>query len=230
MFRHIFKDCEFDISMNKKKKDKIKGKISEKKSKAKKKVKQAKEKTIKELVLNVPTFLNALRIILTFVVAYMIIVESNPIKIVAVFIIAALTDWFDGKIARKYKLSNRFGAKADMVADRFLWIGTAITLMVVFGMNGIIGNFHAILLLLMLMREIIAAPFAFLAAFSGHAFPNARFIAKVTTFLQGVGFPAWILSIYYPTWIYLAVPTAIATAITGTISGILYTKDIKNLE
>jgi len=100
-----------------------------------KKSKEIKEMTTQEILFNVPTFLNLARILLTFVVAYMIITGQDIIFTVGVFVVAALTDWFDGRIARKYHLVNSFGAKADMVADRFLWIGTALVLAIAFGMG-----------------------------------------------------------------------------------------------
>ena len=82
--------------------------------------KEIKKKVENEKIITVPTFLNISRIILTFVVIYMIITDTKIVNIVIVFSIAALTDWFDGFIARKYGLVNEFGAKADMLADRFL--------------------------------------------------------------------------------------------------------------
>ena len=89
-----------------------------------------------KISLNIPTLLNISRIILTFVVIFMIIIDSRVSYIVVVFVIAALTDWFDGRIARRYNLVNDFGKKADMVADRFLWIGTAAAFIFIYGIRG----------------------------------------------------------------------------------------------
>lgn len=199
--------------------------MNKKISKIKKEIKAKKELTKRELLFNIPTFLNALRIILTFVVVYMILSGKSIITIVIIFSIAAITDWLDGKIARKMNIANPFGAKADMLADRFLWVGTALAMIIFFGMSGVLKNCHALMLLLMMLREIIAFPFALIAFVSGNAFPNARYIAKATTFLQGIGFPALMLSLYYPSWFYLVLPVSITCAITGIISGIYYVKD-----
>lgn len=206
-----------------------KGRLKNKIKKIEKKIIKEKEMTKKEILLNVPTFLNALRIALTFVVVYMIMVGKDITHIVVVFAIAAITDWFDGRIARKYQLVNPFGAKADMVADRFLWVGTALAIIFVFGANGLLDNTHGILLLMMMIREIICFPFAIIAFMTGGLFPPARKVAKITTFLQGFGFPALMLSIFYPLWIYFVIPIAVITFVTGILSGLYYAGDTRKI-
>ena len=205
-----------------------KTKVKEKVKKIKKKISE-KKMSKKEILFNAATLLNALRILLTFVIVYMIVVNKNIIYVVIAFIVAALTDWLDGIIARKYNLVNKFGAGADMVADRFLWIGTILAVIFIYGFRGILNDTHAILILLLMIREIICFPFAIIGFMSKGLFPPVRKIAKATTVLQGIGFPALMLSLFYPTWFYLAVPVAIATSITGFISGVLYAKDSKKI-
>ena len=46
-----------------------------------------------------------------------------------VFILAALTDWLDGWVAREYNLSSRFGAFLDPVADKLI-VSIALILIV----------------------------------------------------------------------------------------------------
>jgi len=181
-------------------------------------------------VFTLPTFLNISRIILTFVVVYMIITHRNIIFIVMIFAIAAITDWFDGRIARKYSLVSDFGAKADMVADRFLWVGTALAFFIIFGINEKLDSIHGIQLLLIMIREIITAPSAVVAFFSGRGFPDVRYIAKVTTFSQGFALPSLMLSIYYSSWMYFSLPVSIFTGVVGIISGFYYINDVQNMQ
>ena len=192
--------------------------------------KEIKKKVENEKIITVPTFLNISRIILTFVVIYMIITDTKIVNIVIVFSIAALTDWFDGFIARKYGLVNEFGAKADMLADRFLWIGTAVTFVAVFGIKGRLEIINGIQVLLIMSREIISAPSAVAAFFEGGLFPHTRYVAKITTFTQGFAIPSLILGVYYPNWIYLSLPLSIFTGISGTISGLYYIRDVNELQ
>ncbi|MSS74168.1 CDP-alcohol phosphatidyltransferase family protein [Candidatus Pacearchaeota archaeon] len=180
-------------------------------------------------MLNLPTFLNVSRIILTFVISYMIVVDSRIILIVSVFAFAAITDWLDGYFARKFKLTNDFGRKADMFADRFLWIGTSVTLVFVFGIKGRLEAIHGLQILLIMTREIISAPFALAGLFSGSVFPPTRYIAKVTTFVQGFALPSLMLSIFYPIWFYVSLPLSLIIGVAGAISGLHYIHDLEIL-
>lgn len=176
---------------------------------------------------SIPNMLTISRIILTFVVIYLIFTEARLVNIVVVFAIAALTDWFDGQLARKFKWESEFGRKADMIADRFLWVGTALAFIVAYSRQDILGVNEGIQLLLIMSRELISAPFAILAMMSKKPIPHARYVAKWTTLLQGFALPALILSLQYSVWMYVSWPLSIAIGITGTISGIYYIYDIQ---
>ena len=175
---------------------------------------------------NIPNFLTISRFILTFVVMYLIVTGENIFIVIAIFIIAAMTDFFDGRLARKYKWESEFGRKADVIADRFLWIGTAIAFIFAFGILGSLKGIIGLQLLFILTREIVSAPFVLIAFPTGKALPPARYVAKLTTFLQGVALPALMLSTVYPFLIYISLPFSIFCFITGFISAIYYLRDI----
>ena len=175
---------------------------------------------------NIPNFLTISRFVITFIVMYMIITGENLILVIFIFAIGALTDYFDGMLARKYKWESEFGRMSDMVADRFLWIGTSIAFMFAYGLVGALGGIIGIQLLFILTREIISAPFVLIAFPSGTALPPARYIAKLTTFLQGFALPALMLGTLYPWLIYLSFPLSVLCFLTGFISAVFYLKDI----
>jgi phosphatidylglycerophosphate synthase len=150
--------------------------------------------------------------------------------IVFIFAIAAITDFIDGKLARKYHWESEFGRRADIIADRFLWVGTGLATIISFGMEGILKWAHGVQLLLMMSREIISFPFAITVFFSGNLLPKVRYVAKITTLLQGFALPALLLSIFYPNWAYLSWILSIACSITGFISAMYYIKDIEKKE
>jgi len=52
-----------------------------------------------------------------------------PLATAAVFILAAITDWLDGHVARRMGLMSAFGAFLDPVADK-LMVATALVLLV----------------------------------------------------------------------------------------------------
>lgn len=176
---------------------------------------------------NIPNLLTICRIILTFVVMYSIFTGAQIIHVVILFSVAAITDLLDGQLARRFHWESEFGRKADIIADRFLWIGTAFAFMVVFGRENEIKSFEGVQLLLIMAREIITAPFALIALFARRALPKVRYIGKATTVLQGFALPSLILSTTYPLWTYAAVPLALAAGVTGFLSAMYYIKDIK---
>lgn len=73
-----------------------------------------------ELQLTLPNQLTLLRILLSPVFAYLLLSESslNRQLSLIVFIIAALTDWYDGWIARKMGHISRWGKFLDPLADK----------------------------------------------------------------------------------------------------------------
>ena len=79
--------------------------------------------------MNLPNKLTLLRVILVpFFLAAMLLPESiapesvSRIIAAALFTITALTDFADGKIARKYNLVTNFGKFMDPLADKFMII------------------------------------------------------------------------------------------------------------
>ncbi len=70
-----------------------------------------------------------------------------------VFSAAAITDYFDGKIARQRKLISDFGRMLDPIADKLL-VGAALMVLAGMGRLSMIGLFPAIVILL---REILVS-------------------------------------------------------------------------
>jgi len=84
-------------------------------------------------VTNLPTLLTLLRIALLpviIVVFYLPYGWARPVSC-AIFVIAGITDWLDGYLARKWNQESRFGAFLDPVADK-LMVATALILLVEF--------------------------------------------------------------------------------------------------
>ncbi|MDT8408843.1 MAG: CDP-diacylglycerol--glycerol-3-phosphate 3-phosphatidyltransferase [Wenzhouxiangellaceae bacterium] len=78
-----------------------------------------------------PTILTLLRIVLipVLVVAFYLPQAWSNELAVAIFIVAAITDWADGWIARRYNLTSPFGAFLDPVADKLI-VAVALILIV----------------------------------------------------------------------------------------------------
>lgn len=65
-----------------------------------------------------------------FVVAYYLPVSWGHFVAACLFSLAAITDWLDGYIARHWKLTTRFGAFLDPVADKLM---VAVALVIIVG-------------------------------------------------------------------------------------------------
>ena len=100
-----------------------------------------KEKKIKVLL---PNILTASRLVLTPIIIFCGI--TNNMKIVLILVvIAALTDMFDGKLARKFHTVSDFGAKLDAVCDKVFAIGITLSLINKFSFIKILLAFEIII-------------------------------------------------------------------------------------
>src|SRR5437867_9691889 len=72
--------------------------------------------------MSIPNSLTVFRILLTPVFLVLLFAESSFLKQLAlvVYIVAALTDWYDGWVARRYGYVTRWGKFLDPLADKIL--------------------------------------------------------------------------------------------------------------
>ena len=178
-------------------------------------------KKVKENIKNIPNLLTLMRVILSFVLIYIVFNGASLWTIAIVFAIAALTDAADGYIARRFKMETNFGRVFDITADRILMISIIIALISYLLINGSLTSEKLIMMILIMSREIISAPFFIISLFlkKGRPFPHVRLIGKITTASQGVTFPVIILG--WSIDLYLSV----VTCAVGAASGIFYAYD-----
>ena len=74
----------------------------------------------------IPNSLTALRIILTPVFLFLLFSDAPQFKqfSLVIFFVAAITDWYDGWIARTYGYVSRVGKFLDPLADKILALST----------------------------------------------------------------------------------------------------------
>ena len=139
---------------------------------------------------NIPTMLTWLRILLipVFVSAFywpenlhkLSAMPSYMVNIFAtiVFTIAAITDWLDGYLARRWHQTSAFGAFLDPVADK-LMVAAALIVLVEFGRVG------AIVSLIIIGREIAVSALREWMAGEGQASSvGVAMIGKIKTAVQ----------------------------------------------
>lgn len=89
-------------------------------------------------------------LIIPFCAAFLINAPWNMTAAFAIFTIAAVTDFFDGRIARARKEVSILGATLDPVADKLL-IAAALILLT---KNGVIFGGHIMAVVIIILREI----------------------------------------------------------------------------
>lgn len=145
-------------------------------------------------VLNIPNALTLLRIILIPVLvglAYMpfdsglvspwLPFEWRYLIAAIVFLVAAITDWFDGYLARTLNQTSAFGRFLDPVADK-LMVAAALVILVQWHASNILVVISAIVII---SREItISALREWMAELGKRASVAVSYIGKLKTAMQ----------------------------------------------
>ena len=146
--------------------------------------------------MNLPNKLTVMRVILIpFFVAALLYDNgsSQTMRIVAnvIFIVASLTDLFDGKIARKYNLVTNFGKFMDPLADKLLVCSALIAL-------SDLNRIPAWIVIVIIARDFIISGFRLIAAEKGIVIA-AGWWGKIKTTVQMimVGFLIADLKVFY---------------------------------
>ena len=71
-------------------------------------------------IFTISNFITFLRLILTFVFLYLFVSDANRYVALAVYAVAASTDWLDGQIARMTRTVSWLGKTLDPIVDRAL--------------------------------------------------------------------------------------------------------------
>ncbi|WP_374586523.1 CDP-diacylglycerol--glycerol-3-phosphate 3-phosphatidyltransferase [Pseudoduganella sp.] len=103
----------------------------------------------------------------------------------AIFIVAAVTDWFDGFLARRWNQTSAFGAFLDPVADKLM---VAAALLVIVNLRQ--DPWHPILALVIIGREItISALREWMAQIGASKSVAVHSIGKIKTAAQMTAIP-----------------------------------------
>ncbi len=141
--------------------------------------------------MNLPNKLTLFRVILIpffvfFLLAPYFTGYGNYIA-VAIFIIASITDFLDGRIARKYNLVTNFGKFMDPLADKLLVSSALIGLIA-------LDRIPAWIVIIIIAREFIISGFRLVAADNGVVIA-ASYWGKFKTAFQMITVIVLILNI-----------------------------------
>lgn len=175
--------------------------------------------------MNLPNKLTIIRVcLIPFFVAAPLFDHGNnyTMRIVAnvLFIVASLTDLFDGKIARKYNLVTNFGKFMDPLADKLLVCSALICLIE-------LGQLPAWVVIIIISREFIISGFRLVAADNGVVIAASYWGKFKTTFQMA----AVILMIFNIPALTLVTNIVVVIAVALTIISLVdyVAKNIKIL-
>ena len=175
--------------------------------------------------MNLPNKLTILRMIMIPVFLVVLYIPglgmAGNIAAAAIFILASITDFLDGKIARKYNLVTNFGKFMDPLADKLLVCSAMICLIE-------LDRLAAWIVIVIIAREFIISGFRLVAADNGIVIA-ASYWGKFKTVFQMLMVIVLILDIPNPFFAVLGtVLTYIALALT-VVSLIDYIAKNKNV-
>lgn len=122
----------------------------------------------------------------TYLINGNILIDLKYIIVGILFIIAALTDFFDGYVARKYNLVTDFGKMMDAISDKLL----TNSVLIILACNGMIST---IIVVVIIVRDIIVDSIKMVVGNKGAAVA-AIGIAKWKTATLMIGI---VLTLFY---------------------------------
>lgn len=181
--------------------------------------------------MNLPNKLTLIRIILTpfYLAAMLLDFEYHFIAAAIIFIVASVTDFLDGNIARKRNLITTFGKLCDPLADKMLTTAALLAFM-----N--IGICNIWIVMIVLTREFLVTSFRLVASAQGVVIP-AGIWGKVKTVSQMV-FSIIIMiglhfadtsAIYFDKFALVSNILLGITAVLTVLSGVKYIVDGKKV-
>lgn len=139
--------------------------------------------------INLPTWLTLFRVGLlpVMVVVFYLPFPGHNITAAIVFVLAALTDWLDGYLARRMNLTSAFGAFLDPVADKLMVAVTLFLLVQSHPSSGWSGVVMAVTSAVIVGREIsVSALREWMAEIGMSATVKVALVGKLKTVMQMV--------------------------------------------
>lgn len=114
--------------------------------------------------------------------------DAKAVASTAIFIIAAVTDWFDGFLARRWNETSAFGAFLDPVADKLMVAGALLVLVEFDRVNAVVA-------FIIIGREIaISALREWMAQLGASKSVAVSSLGKIKTMAQMIAIPMLLYS------------------------------------
>lgn len=143
------------------------------------------------------TMLTLVRIALVPVIVGAMVLQSWGTAF-TLFVLAAITDYLDGNLARLMNEQTFLGACLDPLADKFMIVSCFFTLAFVQSPLFIIPRWFVLLVLCKELLQVAGAIAVY--AIKGHIVIRPTMLGKLTTVVQ-IGFIMWLFACYFFAWL-----------------------------
>lgn len=167
--------------------------------------------------LNIPNILTLLRILTLPLLLWLIYLDSAAAApwAFALYVLSAITDFFDGYLARKLNQTSAFGTFIDPIADKIFVLGVLLVLVDL----AILDGLWLIAVLIIIVRELLVSGLREFLGPYNVKLPVTQ-LAKWKTTIQMVALAALILTpmsaLAYMAGLGFLGVAALLTLITGT--------------
>nr|WP_246222727.1 CDP-alcohol phosphatidyltransferase family protein [Phytoactinopolyspora limicola] len=177
-------------------------------------------------VFTIPNLLSLLRLLGVPLFLWLILVQEADLWALAVLALSGITDYLDGKLARRWNQISRVGELLDPLADRLYIFSTIVA----FVLRDIIPLWFAILLV---SRDVLLLCLVPILRRRGLISLPVHFLGKAATFCLLYAFPLLLLGIGDGTLHTLAQVFGWAFAVWGVAlywwAGVLYVEQARRL-
>lgn len=181
---------------------------------------------VSDRVLTVPNALSLLRLLGVPLFLWLVLGPHADGFALLVLVVAGVTDYLDGKIARRFGSVSRVGQLLDPLADRLYILATVIALTV----RGVIPVWLAVALV---SRDLVLAATLPVLRRHGYGPLPVHFLGKAATFNLLYAFPLLLLADGTGTLADVARPVGWAFTVWGTglywWAGLLYLVQVRRL-
>ncbi len=137
---------------------------------------------------NLPNLLSLGRLVATVVIFVLVLINSPWAFLTSfvLFVLASVTDFFDGYLARRFKVVSSLGVFLDLTADKVLVCAILIALVQ-------IGLVPAWIVFIIVTREFLVSGLRSMAAARGHVIPAGMW-GKQKTFITLIAMSLLLLA------------------------------------
>ena len=138
-----------------------------------------------------PNGLTITRILLTPVCIYLFTIGEDPVWAFVIFLIASITDAFDGYYARKYKVVSRLGAFLDPLADKIMVVSVFVCFFYLY--NNIVNIY---ILSMIVFRDVFVTLIRMIMEYNRRTMVTSK-VSKIKTVLQILSINLMFISIIF---------------------------------